>query len=218
MPYKALSVRIDKKNYDFVKLLSAEEKKDTSELIRKLLEMRRAHTAVEKYKKRTACLGKASKIAGVPISKMIDILAEYGIETNFEKEIESLRKRFLGRIKYNLRRNEESGYDSKWLENYPKWKTAEYDGIIEKVKNDPDYYCLYITQWKEAQKRFRNEYGKDFNKKTKSLILKRDNYSCRDCGSTVQPLNVHHMDRNKKNNKHSNLITLCKECHGRQHF
>jgi len=42
--------------------------------------------------------------------------------------------------------------------------------------------------------------------------LHRDGYRCRDCGDDYE-LEVHHRDRNRKNNKLSNLETLCKRCH-----
>lgn len=57
-----------------------------SKAVRELLEMRRLHLAIEEYKKGTASLGKASKLAGVSISRMMDILTEYGVESNLELE------------------------------------------------------------------------------------------------------------------------------------
>jgi hypothetical protein len=47
-------------------------------------------------------------------------------------------------------------------------------------------------------------------------ILKRDNYTCQCCNQYGTErhniLTVHHIDYNKKNNKKSNLITLCLRC------
>lgn len=57
-----------------------------SKAVRELLELGRLHLAIEEYKKGTASLGKASKLAGVSISRMMDILAEYGVESNLEVE------------------------------------------------------------------------------------------------------------------------------------
>jgi hypothetical protein len=42
-------------------------------------------------------------------------------------------------------------------------------------------------------------------------ILERDNYKCKICNKHGK--SVHHIDYNKKNNKSSNLITLCQSCH-----
>ncbi len=53
--------------------------------------------AIQKYKNSEASLEKASKIAGVSISKMIDIFSEYGVQANLEYEdylkgLKTLRK------------------------------------------------------------------------------------------------------------------------------
>ncbi|MHB8481682.1 MAG: UPF0175 family protein [Nitrospiria bacterium] len=42
--------------------------------------------AIDKYKRSEASLEKASKIAGVSISKMIDLFKEYRVEANLETE------------------------------------------------------------------------------------------------------------------------------------
>jgi hypothetical protein len=55
-------------------------------------------------------------------------------------------------------------------------------------------------------------------------VLERDNYTCKKCGKTHHEtkLCVHHIDgmgkgAEIKNNKMSNLITLCYHCHGKIH-
>lgn len=61
--------------------------------------------------------------------------------------------------------------------------------------------------------------------------LERDNFTCQKCGMTEKQhlkkwgcsLNVHHQDGNgrgkqKKNNNLSNLQTLCKSCHKKEHM
>jgi predicted HTH domain antitoxin len=42
--------------------------------------------AIEKYKNGQASLGKAAELAGLPVGRMITLLAEYGVESNLEKE------------------------------------------------------------------------------------------------------------------------------------
>lgn len=42
--------------------------------------------AIEKYKRSEASIEKAAKIAGVSISKMMDILKDHGVEANLEYE------------------------------------------------------------------------------------------------------------------------------------
>jgi len=60
-------------------------------------------------------------------------------------------------------------------------------------------------------------YGLEFNKKLKTVILKRDNYQCQntDCWKTSKRLTIHHIDYNKKNCWPENLITLCNSCNVR---
>lgn len=65
-------------------------------------------------------------------------------------------------------------------------------------------------------------YSPEFNDNLKKLILERDSYTCSQCRMSEnesitafgQGLIVHHKDFNKKNNNQSNLITLCRKCHG----
>ena len=57
-------------------------------------------------------------------------------------------------------------------------------------------------------------------RKIRDTILERDDYVCRICGSdgVEATLNVHHIDYNRKHNKHKNLVTLCGRCHKQVHF
>ena len=41
---------------------------------------------IKEYKSGTASLGKTAKLAGVSISEMIDILADYGVKSNLDEE------------------------------------------------------------------------------------------------------------------------------------
>jgi len=45
-------------------------------------------------------------------------------------------------------------------------------------------------------------------------VKKRDGYKCVTCGSTEQ-LEIHHKNRIKSDNRLRNLVTLCRECHGK---
>lgn len=49
-------------------------------------------------------------------------------------------------------------------------------------------------------------------KNTRLQIIKRDEYKCSNCGSTIT-LQVHHINGDTKNNNPGNLITLCAKCH-----
>ena len=43
-------------------------------------------------------------------------------------------------------------------------------------------------------------------------VLVRDKGRCRNCGGEVN-IEVHHRDRNRRNNNMNNLRMLCKSCH-----
>ena len=55
----------------------------------------------------------------------------------------------------------------------------------------------------------------------KEQIRYRDGYRCQDCGipesELGQRLDVHHIDENKFNLDHSNLVCLCRSCHSSRH-
>lgn len=94
---KTMSVRMDENNYEFLRVLSKEEKADLSQAVRELVGKGRILLAVERYRSRQASLGKAAELAGVPVGRMMEILAEYAVESNLEhedyrKSIENLRK------------------------------------------------------------------------------------------------------------------------------
>jgi predicted HTH domain antitoxin len=74
------------KDYNFLSSLANEEREDVSKKVRELVDLGRVMLAIEKYKKREASIERASRIAGVSISRMLDILKGYGVETNLEYE------------------------------------------------------------------------------------------------------------------------------------
>ena len=94
---KTMSVRMDEENYEFLRRLSKDEKADLSRAVRELVCKGRIMLAVERYRDRHASLGKAAELAGVPVGRMIEILAEYGVESNLDHEdylkgVQNLRK------------------------------------------------------------------------------------------------------------------------------
>lgn len=64
----------------------------------------------------------------------------------------------------------------------------------------------------------KGDYGFEFNRELKKIIKENYNYICQYCGITGVPLDIHHIDYNKKNNSAENLIPLCKHCHGRTNY
>lgn len=97
MSTKTLSIRIKDDDYKFLSALAKEEREDVSKAARELVDRGRIMLAIEKYKKSEVSIEKAAKIAGVSISKMLEIFKEYGIEANLEyedylKSLKNLRK------------------------------------------------------------------------------------------------------------------------------
>ena len=97
MSKKTLSIRMDDGDYRFLSTLAKEEKEDVSKKVRELVDLGRVMLAIKKYRKSEASLEKAARIAGVSISKMIDVLRDHGVEANLEYEdylkgLKSLRK------------------------------------------------------------------------------------------------------------------------------
>ncbi len=97
MDTKTLSIRIAKDYYEFLTSLAKEERGDVSKKVRELVDLGRVMLAINKYKNSEASIEKAARIAGVSISKMMDILSEYGVDSNIEYEdylkgLKSLKK------------------------------------------------------------------------------------------------------------------------------
>jgi len=86
-----------------------------------------------------------------------------------------------------------------------KWivETAKFD--INKISN-PN-----IIDYKDGpQKGYNN---------IKAYILDRDGYKCRLCGSKNKKFHIHHINLRSKggSNEHTNLITICEDCHDKIH-
>ena len=97
MATKTLSIRIADNDYKFLFSLAKKESKDVSKKIMELVDLGRVMLAINKYKKSEASIEKAARIAGVSISEMMDILSEYGVDSNIEYEgylkgLEGLKK------------------------------------------------------------------------------------------------------------------------------
>lgn len=65
-------------------------------------------------------------------------------------------------------------------------------------------------------------YPKEFNDELKLAVRERDNFTCQMCGAIENghSFDCHHIDYNKKNNKISNLVLLCRDlgCHQKTNF
>ncbi len=94
---KTMSIRMDEDNYKFLTSLARAEKADLSKAVRDVVYRGRIMLAIERYKKRTASLGRAAELAGVPVAEMMALLSQYGVRSNLQKEdylegLKNLRK------------------------------------------------------------------------------------------------------------------------------
>jgi hypothetical protein len=78
--------------------------------------------------------------------------------------------------------------------------------ILFKGKNHPN--------WQEGISNL--PYPFEFDDELKTLILKRDNYTCQRCNKKGNT--VHHIDYNKEHCAEENLITTCKSCNSIANF
>ena len=83
---EVVTVRLPKEDIEMVKQLAVEAKKDKSTTLRNLVELGKVYFAIMQYQEGKISIGRASEIAGVNISEMIDLLAKLGIEGNLEVE------------------------------------------------------------------------------------------------------------------------------------
>lgn len=86
MSVKTLSIRMNENDYRSLVLLAKNEKEDVSKTVRELVELGRLMLAIEKYKNGEASIEKAARIAGISISRMLDIMKEHGVAANLEEE------------------------------------------------------------------------------------------------------------------------------------
>lgn len=78
MSTKTLSIRMNDEDYHFLSTLAREEREDVSKKVRELVDLGRIMLAIEM----------SARIAGVSISKMIEIFKRYGVEVNLELTIQ----------------------------------------------------------------------------------------------------------------------------------
>jgi len=88
---------MDRDNYEFLSEFTKEERSDLSKTIRDLVTQGRVMLAIEKYRNGEASLGRAVELAGLPVGRMMTVLADFGVESRLEKEdylqgLQNLRK------------------------------------------------------------------------------------------------------------------------------
>ena len=97
---ETVSVRIDKAELKEINEISKLEKKTKSNVLREVLEKgikeKKLEIALEKFRKNEASVGKAARMADLPLSLFMDILVEKKID--FHYGIKELEEDFEGLI------------------------------------------------------------------------------------------------------------------------
>lgn len=90
---RTMSIRMDQENYAFLTEFTRQERSDLSKAVRELVSRGRVLLAVEKYRTGEASLGKAARLAGLPVGQMMTVLADLGVENRVEQAdyLEGLR-------------------------------------------------------------------------------------------------------------------------------
>jgi predicted HTH domain antitoxin len=83
---KTMSIRMDQDNFEFLSAMTQEEQSDFSKAVRDLVTRGRILLAVEKYRKGETSLGKAAKVAGLPVGQMMTLLGEFGVRSRIDAE------------------------------------------------------------------------------------------------------------------------------------
>lgn len=118
----------------------------------------------------------------------------------YNKKHSDTTKKLMSSLKLNKTHEEIMG-----IENSQKWK-ERMSG-----KNSPLWKGGYSIK----------DY-KNFTKKIKNYIRKRDNQVCMMCGKHREKmdtaLSVHHIDYNKHNSVPENCVALCFDCHAKTNY
>jgi predicted HTH domain antitoxin len=83
---KMVSIRLEADEYNFLRNLAETDKEDLSTAVRDLVARGRVLLALERYRDGKASLSKASEVAGLPVSEMMDVLAAHGVAADLRIE------------------------------------------------------------------------------------------------------------------------------------
>jgi hypothetical protein len=83
---KTVSIRLEAEDYQFLSSLAEAEKEDLSTAVRDLIGRGRVFLGLERYRQGKASLSKATELAGVSVSEMMDVLAAHGIPADLGVE------------------------------------------------------------------------------------------------------------------------------------
>ena len=97
---ETISVRIDKTDLKEINEISKLEKKTKSDVLREVLDKgikeKKLELALEKFRNNEASIGKAARMAEMPLSQFMDVLVEKKID--FHYGIKELEEDFEGLI------------------------------------------------------------------------------------------------------------------------
>lgn len=97
---ETVSVRIDKEGLKEINEISKLEKKTKSNVLREVLgkgiKEKKLEIALEKFRDKEASIGKAARIAQMPLSQFMDVLVERNID--FHYGIKELEEDFEGLV------------------------------------------------------------------------------------------------------------------------
>ena len=83
---KTLSIRMDADDYSTLSRLAEEEGSDLSSAARDLLTRGRVMLAIERHAEGSVSLGRAAELAGLAISRFMDVLAQHGVPANLDED------------------------------------------------------------------------------------------------------------------------------------
>ena len=81
-----MTVRLPQEDLRIIGEISKKQKKDKSTTVRELVELGRIYLAITQYQENKISIGRASEIAGLPISEMMDLISKAGIKSKLEIE------------------------------------------------------------------------------------------------------------------------------------
>jgi len=95
----------------------------------------------------------------------------------------------------------------------------DWDGLVETAREIYNYYKQeeYEEFCEDAHFQHKEYLSSDRWKKLRYEILKRDNFTCQDCGNRAR--DVHHLDYDYLGTSEEAkfCISLCRECHKKRH-
>lgn len=95
----------------------------------------------------------------------------------------------------------------------------KYILVCKKCDNEFPSPSPYIKRCRKCINKSKTKKYPVLFQNRRRFVFLRDNFCCQDCGENLKNDDLrrhcHHIDKNTRNNKYSNLITLCPSCHSK---